>query len=152
MKLCVAYGSNLSMDRMANRCPDARPVGSSALKDCRLTFRDNGHAGVANIERCTGSIVPVGIYAISEWDEICLDGYEGYPRVYKKEYVNLNLNGKKRIGIVYVMTEGRKIHAPSKQYAGIIRAGYEDFDLNTDILETAIYRAFREEKRELCFA
>lgn len=35
-KYYLAYGSNLSMAQMAQRCPDAVYVGTAELKDYRL--------------------------------------------------------------------------------------------------------------------
>ena len=43
-KLYIAYGSNLNIKQMANRCPTAKVVGASMLKDWRLLFR-GAHAG-----------------------------------------------------------------------------------------------------------
>lgn len=37
--LYFAYGSNLNLDQMARRCPDAEPVGRVRLDGYRLAFR-----------------------------------------------------------------------------------------------------------------
>ena len=37
--LYIAYGSNLHLDKMAKRCPSAKIVGTSEIKDYKLTFR-----------------------------------------------------------------------------------------------------------------
>ena len=49
-KLYFAYGSNLNLTQMANRCPQAKQLGSAYLPNWRLVFR-----GVADIEG-TGSL------------------------------------------------------------------------------------------------
>ena len=33
VKLYIAYGSNLNLEQMANRCPTAKVVGTSEIKD-----------------------------------------------------------------------------------------------------------------------
>ena len=40
--LYFAYGSNLNLDQMARRCPDAEPVGRVRLDGYRLAFRRTG--------------------------------------------------------------------------------------------------------------
>ena len=49
-KLYIAYGSNLNLPQMAKRCPTAKVVGTSEIKDYALVFRGGGHGAVATIE------------------------------------------------------------------------------------------------------
>lgn len=53
-KLCIAYGSNLTLEQMANRCPTAKVVGTSEIKDHKLTFRGPHLHAVATVEPCKG--------------------------------------------------------------------------------------------------
>lgn len=53
-KYYIAYGSNLDVDQMLRRCPDAITIGSSTIDGYRLVFRGNSRSGVANIEPCEG--------------------------------------------------------------------------------------------------
>ena len=139
-KLYVAYGSNLHKAAMAYRCKDARPLGASELVDYKLVFN-----GCATIEECEGSVVPVGIWAISDADEERLDEYEGYPDYYTKKVVNFVLDGKMAQGIVYIMNDCYEQTPPSKYYADVVRKGYEDFGLDNSILETAIEESYKKE-------
>ena len=41
-KLYFAYGSNMNLNQMAFRCPDAEVVESVRLEGYRLAFRTNG--------------------------------------------------------------------------------------------------------------
>ncbi len=70
-----AYGSNLSVEQMAHRCPGAKIAGMAYLQDWKLVFRYH-----ATIEPCEGRVVPVLIWEIGEQDERSLDMYEGYVR------------------------------------------------------------------------
>ena len=45
-KLYIAYGSNLNLNQMSMRCPEAMPVGTAMLDGWQLTFR-----GVATLEK-----------------------------------------------------------------------------------------------------
>lgn len=137
MKYYVAYGSNLSVDQMAHRCPDATIVGTGILKDWRLVFRLH-----ATIEPCIGSTVPVLVWAISEKDEARLDRYEGYPRYYFKKYLSVPVeahNGRFNVrAMVYLMTPGQPVTPPSGAYYGIIEDGYNRFGFDSGILHQAL--------------
>ena len=50
----IAYGSNLSVDQMAGRCPDARIAGMAVLQDWKLVFKIH-----ADIIPCEGRVVLV---------------------------------------------------------------------------------------------
>ena len=78
-KYYLAYGSNLSMAQMAQRCPDAVYVGTAELKDYQLLFKGSQSGSYLTVEPKKGSMVPVLVWRISERDEHYLDRYEGYP-------------------------------------------------------------------------
>ncbi len=44
-RLYIAYGSNLNLPQMGRRCPTAKVVGTSEIKNYELLFR-----GVATVE------------------------------------------------------------------------------------------------------
>lgn len=136
MKYYVAYGSNLSVDQMASRCPDAHIVGKGIIKDWKLVFRYH-----ATIEPSEGDQVPVLVWAVSERDEARLDRYEGYPKYYYKDYLSVPVEASTgRFNarcMVYLMTDGNPVQPPSAAYYGIIEEGYERFGFNLHILEKA---------------
>jgi hypothetical protein len=84
-KLYFAYGSNLNLTQMAQRCPDARQLGATYIPNWRLVFR-----GVADIEptRSNDVLLPVGVWEITKRCEEQLDIYEGFPHLYRKITVN----------------------------------------------------------------
>ena len=124
-KLYIAYGSNLNLKQMAVRCPTAKPVGTAMLKGWQLTFR-----GVATLEPKDGAETPVGIWEITPQDEMMLDRYEGFPRLYRKEVVAVELKGKTVKAMLYLLNEGMPC-LPSKWYLNAIAQGYEDVGLDT---------------------
>ena len=124
-RLYVSYGSNLNKEQMAERAPSATPLGSGYFKGWKLVFRR-----VADIQEATpDSMLPVGFWSISKNDEVALDRYEGFPRVYRKT----SING----AMTYVMNSD-DIAPPSPRYFDTIRRGYEDFGLEADHLITAL--------------
>lgn len=137
-KLYIAYGSNLSIEQMRRRCPTAKVVGKSILRNWRLRFRGGDNQAVATIERCKGYKVPVLVWKIQPRDEAALDRYEGYPYHYRKENLRITLNGKRVGAMVYIINEGgRPYNAPSEGYYDIIRRSYENLGFDLDILNEA---------------
>lgn len=136
-KLYLAYGSNLNLKQMAYRCPTAIVVGASEMKDYRLLFR-GAHAGaVATVEPFKGGSVPVLVWEVTPADEASLDRYEGWPFLYRKETVQVKLNGKSIKAFVYIMNDGRPLGQPSSFYYTTIMEGYKDADFDMDILRQA---------------
>lgn len=76
--LYFAYGSNLNLDQMARRCPDAEPVGRVRLDGYRLAFRRTG-GGYLTILPDKGNHVDGLLWKVSAQDEQALNHYEGFP-------------------------------------------------------------------------
>ena len=132
MKKYIAYGSNLNLKQMGMRCPTAKVLGTTMLKDYQLTFR-----GVATIEPKQGSVVPVAVWEIDERSERALDRYEGYPTFYRKEYIEVELNGEIVQAMVYIMNKGEPAY-PSRHYYDVILQGYYDVGLKPAYLDDAL--------------
>ncbi len=142
----MAYGSNLSVEQMAHRCPDAKVVGMAVIRDWKLVL------GVhANIEPCAGRVVPVLIWEISGRDERNLDLYEGYPSYYYKQDMAVTMtdldgrNPQEITAMVYLMNEGHPIRTPMKGYYDTLEEGYIRFGFNTHLLELAFEEAMEVE-------
>ena len=142
----IAYGSNLSVEQMAHRCPDAKVVGMAAIREWKLVFLVH-----ANIEPCEGRVVPVLIWEISKGDERNLDLYEGYPSYYYKQAMAVtrtDLDGKNPpeiTAMVYLMNDGHPIRMPMKGYYDTLEEGYTQFGFNTHLLELAFEEAMEVE-------
>ena len=106
--LYIAYGSNLNLTQMACRCPTAKVVGTSELKDYELLFRGSRHSAVATVEPCKGGRVPVLLWTLKEKDLQTLDRYEGYPHFYRKEILNVELKGGIVPAMAYIMNDGTR--------------------------------------------
>lgn len=141
-KLYIAYGSNLNLPQMERRCPTAEVVGSSELKDYELLFRGGRRGAVATVEPKEGSAVPVLLWKIQPRDEEALDRYEGYPNLYKKQMIEVELGKETVSAMVYVMAPGYQFGVPSDYYADVIWQGYESAGFDTQILEDAINHAY----------
>lgn len=136
-RLYIAYGSNLNLEQMAHRCPTAKVVGESKIKNYGLVFRGTHAGAVANIEQKTGECVPVLVWEITEADEAALDRYEGFPFLYHKEEFKIRLKGKAVSAMVYIMNESKPLGSPSCYYYSIILEGYKSAGFDVDILRKA---------------
>ena len=108
-RLFAAYGVGVNRAEMAKRCPTAKLLGASTLRNHRLTFRGAHAAAVANIEPEKGWNVPVLVWEITSADEAALDLYEGFPHLFEKQQVRLRLGGKFVNCMTYVMRGDRPI-------------------------------------------
>ena len=106
-KLYFAYGSNINLDQMAHRCPDATPVGPVMLENYELLFRGmTNHGGVATIRPKHGSYVYGLMWKLTPECEKSLDHYEGYPHLYRKEQVTVfDAKGQEVPVMVYIMND-----------------------------------------------
>lgn len=136
-KLYLAYGSNLNREQMAARCPTARVIGMSVLKDYRLLFRGPHAGAVATVEPYKGGSVPVLVWELTPTDEAALDRYEGWPFLYGKETVKVKLDGKSVKAMVYIMNGGRPLGQPSCYYYSVILKGYKEAGFDLGILRQA---------------
>ena len=134
-RLYIAYGSNLNLPQMEHRCPGATVMGTSEVKGYELLFR-----GVATIEPREEASVPVLLWKISPQNERALDRYEGWPCLYRKENLEVELEGKRVSAMVYVMNDGRQAAMPSGFYYDVIAEGYRTAGMDEEVLRQALER------------
>ena len=142
----IAYGSNMSQEQMAFRCPNARLIGTGYLPNHQLEFYL--HATVER-KREASPGVPVAVWEIDAEDEKRLDRYEGFPRYYiKREATVVMADGSKIKGMLYLMNTFHG-NLPAQSFYNGIRDAYEALGLGSEInrvLMCALVRAkYREE-------
>ena len=137
-KFYIAYGSNLNLAQMSARCPSARVYAKGVLNNWELVFRGAKRNSHATIERKSGSTVPVLVWEIQPIDEYRLDIYEGYPCYYFKKNIMVDIEGRKKKAMVYIMDEQQLPGRPSASYVETIRQGYTDNDMDISILEKSL--------------
>lgn len=141
----LAYGSNLSMGQMAERCPDAVYVGTAEIPDYRLLFKGSLTGSYLTIEKKKGSNVSVLVWKISEKDERNLDRYEGCPAFYYKKKMKVSMKSLldgSELGeieaIVYIMHEERELGCPRPYYYDVCMEGYRRFGFDKKIMKKAL--------------
>lgn len=117
---------------MAYRCPHSKVAGTSEIKNFELEFR-----GVVTIVPKENASVPVLIWKLDERNLSTLNQYEGWPRLYRQEKMEFELNGKTFEGMAYLMNYG-KIAPPSQEYYNTILQGYRENGLDESFLQKAL--------------
>ena len=82
----AAYGSNLSLEQMAYRCPQAKMVGTGTLEHYELQFRGSAGRAHATVEPCAGKVYEAMLYEMQpghalnipspQYFQTIRDGYE----------------------------------------------------------------------------
>ena len=147
-----AYGSNINLDQMAYRCPNATVIGPVTLEGYELTFRGRmDGSGVANIEPKEGASVPGLLWRITPQCEIALDRYEGTPRLYAQQDVTVRYSkGKQHTVMAYVMTDlFREAAMPSPFYSNGIREGYRQNGMDETPLADALMQCRKEVSKQM---
>lgn len=146
-RLYFAYGSNINLDQMAYRCPDAQEVGPVTLENYELLFRRGGFATIAPKE---GETVVGLLWSITPGCERSLDRYEGYPRFYDKRMVTVrDSEGRSLSVMAYIMDERfREPMLPTESYYNGILEGYQQNGLPVSALKKAWEHAVQEVHQE----
>lgn len=151
-KYYIAYGSNLNVRQMKQRCPFARIIGTANLDGWQLLFKGSKTGSYLTIEKKKGSTVPVAVWEITAEDEKALDRYEGYPSFYYKKELPLRYTGIRtgrthsHTAMVYIMHEERPLGLPSQFYVNTCAEGYRDFGFDIGFLVDAINNSRTEEE------
>jgi hypothetical protein len=138
-RLYFAYGSNLALSQMRERCPQSVPVAPYALPHHRLEFvgectRRWGTGGVATVIPFAGASVHGALYRLSAEDEARLDVCEGVSRgQYRKDVELLRCDGEPVL-IYIAALDGILPHPPNAKYLAVIRQGYSDWNLPLEVL------------------
>ena len=97
--LYFAYGSNLSVQQMARRCPDASAPRPAVLADHDWLINERG---VATVEPFTGSRVHGVVWEVSDHDLATLDSAEGVPVRYRRDRMTVHTDDGPATVWVYI--------------------------------------------------
>lgn len=92
--------------------------------------------------------MPALLWKLRLEDEAALDIYEGWPRFYRKEAVEVELDGKPVEAMVYIMNDGYDLGQPSQRYFQIILDGYDAAGFDDAVLFDALDCSQPEMERE----
>lgn len=146
--ISLAYGSNLNIEDMRKRCPEAEIIGAGILENYRLLFKGEEKDAFLTIEKKEGSVVPVGLWKLSPSDEISLDVYEEFPQMYYKVDLPVKTEkGETIFAMAYVMRkdyeDNHEFNLPSSDYLQSVIEGYRNFKFDGRYLLDALEKSIR---------
>lgn len=94
-----AYGSNLSVQQMSRRCPNAADPRRAVLADHDWLINERG---VATVAPFAGSEVHGVVWQISDHDLATLDSAEGVPVRYRRDRLTVHTDGGPAEAWVYI--------------------------------------------------
>jgi len=140
-ELVFAYGSNMDIEQMRERCPHSDLAHFVAeARGWRLFFprRSEGRkGGVGSIERNADSLVWGVVFYISKDDLARLDRYEGVPAAYARERVNvMSVDGTRTDEVwTYIAVPQGAHFLPHGDYIGHYIRGAEHFGLPQEYIQ-----------------
>lgn len=140
--LYAAYGSNLLLDQMGKRCPQADIVGAGRLRGARLIF-----SRVASIVQDENNDVLLGVYSLNARDIDALDRYEGLGRSYDRVLITPEMDGMAVRCFTYIKRTNHP-EPPSDKYFAKIVKGFKDWRFPDRRLYRALERCKREALRD----
>lgn len=147
--LYFAYGSNMSLAQMAERCPASPRVGIGRLDGYRLVFprfSTKRNCGAASVEPCGAAHVWGVLYRMDPADLSALDRHEGCdPRRaphlnnYNRRQVQVLKNGTSAVEcLTYIATPQPGLFSPSAHYHSLIHSGALENGIPADYVETLL--------------
>ncbi len=107
-----AYGSNMNPERIRERIPMAREVGTAFIIGWRLKERL-----YADIERSRGGRVDGVLYLLTPTEMHRLDAYEGYPHTYCCAELDAIIDPEHKVSaFTYVLTDAAKRVREGQKY------------------------------------
>ena len=131
---------------MKHRAPNARIIGTGWLPDHKLAFCGEPGISYLDVIESKGRQVPVGCFQVDVQDIQVLDEYEGYPDLYSREAIQLEVTKPNDQHILldcfyYKMAGSPVLAQPSETYFDDCLEGYRDFGFNPSILDQALKEA-----------
>ena len=124
MQYYFAYGSNLNVEQMKNRCPNCEVVCNANLKGYKLDFTGYSVSRgccVATINPHSKSEVWGKVYKLTYKDLKNLDKYEGHPYFYQRIKIKVLNENKNEIEVIsYKIIKNTGFVKPSLEYISII--------------------------------
>jgi gamma-glutamylcyclotransferase (GGCT)/AIG2-like uncharacterized protein YtfP len=135
-RLYFAYGSNINLDQMRDRCEDAILIGEAYLDNHHFYINERG---VANIRYSQENIVHGLLWEISEYDEDSLDTCEGARvegKFYEKHDLKVNTySDENLLALVYIDEYSINEGSPRSGYMDKILNGLYCSTINPEYIE-----------------
>jgi AIG2-like family len=145
--LYAAYGTNLDVRRMRERCPHSPSRGSGWLQGWRLTFGGEDLAwggALATVVEDPSSQVFVLLYDVPSWDEETLDTWESIDLgSFRKLRLRVQTLDGETLAWLYVL-DAYEGGLPSAHYLSVLADAAEHAGAPTDYLTDLRTRPHRD--------
>ena len=129
------YGSNLSKEQMAIRCPESKYFTSGKLSDYSWLINARGYASIKPSE---GEFVLGEIFTLSQQDVNYLDIYESVEEdMYSKSNLSVETSKGTIDCLVYIASDSTP-GIPQEEYIQRINLGIKSANLPDDYVQKAI--------------
>ena len=129
------YGSNLSKEQMAIRCPDSNYVSSGKLFGYSWLINTRGYA---SIKPSKDDIVLGEIFSLSQKDVDYLDIYENVDDgMYIKSTLSIETSNGPIDCLVYIASDNN-LGSPQEEYIHRINSGIKSANLPADYVQKSI--------------
>lgn len=126
-----AFGSNMNLRQMKERCGNSRFISSGFLDGFRFVYDGKSErwgGAVGNIIPSSDSRVYGALFEVTGSDLESLDRYEGYPVRYQKIDLQIK-SGDEELNAFAYYREGEIEGAPSESYQATVVEGARDCGL-----------------------
>lgn len=129
-----AYGSNMSLARMTERCGTDNFVdlGKAQLPGYSFYFYGRGHA---NIKPMASQTMEGVLFQIKDSCLKSLDQVEGYPNTYQRQSVKVNWQDNNVLAQVYIVQNDHTTGKPTDEYYQIVLNGAQEHNLSTSYIQ-----------------
>jgi len=141
--LYFAYGSNLDLAQMRDRCPRSEALFTARLRRYRLAFAGYStfwRGGVATLVADPFSHVDGVIYSLTDHDLDALDRCEGHPYVYRRERIRVRA-GDHDLSVYTYIRSADPPAIPGADYLSRIERAYRYHRFNIETLREALQEA-----------
>lgn len=129
-----AYGSNMSLARMTERCGKDNFVdlGKAQLPGYSFYFYGRGYA---NIRPMASQTIEGVLFQIKGACLKSLDRVEGYPNIYQRQAVKIDWKNTNVLAQVYIVEKDQTVGFPTAEYYQIVLSGAEEHDLSASYIQ-----------------
>ncbi len=129
-----AYGSNMSLARMIERCGQDNFVdlGKAQLPGYSFYFYGRGHA---NIRPMASQTIEGVLFQIKDSCLKSLDQVEGYPNTYQRQAVKINWKNTNVLAQAYIVEKDQTVGTPTVEYYQIVLSGAQEHNLSENYIQ-----------------
>lgn len=129
-----AYGSNMNLARMTERCGKDNFVdlGKAQLPGYSFYFYGRGHA---NIRPMASQTIEGVLFQIQDSCLKSLDQVEGYPNTYQRQAVKVNWKETNVLAQAYIVEKDQTVGTPTAEYYQIVLSGAQEHKLSESYIQ-----------------